>query len=105
MSDLDMYLEVSAKIQRGEFDDKLRLISDKVEARLKALQKEITIADFNIGDRVILNDKCGTKYLQGKTGVIVGKKVVKLVMTLDKPTGRYQGKVTVPTHIVDKIAV
>ena len=105
MSNLDAYLEVSKKIQRGEFDDKLSLLRDKIDARLKAIKQEITIADFNIGDRVSINDKCRPKYMKGLTGVIVDKKVVKLVMTLDRPQGKYSGRVTIPPYLLDKIEV
>jgi hypothetical protein len=98
-------MEVSAKIQRGEFDDKLMLLRDKIDARIKKTVKEITIADFKIGDKVVLNSKCRPMYMEGMTGVIVDKKVVKLVMTLDNPQGKYQGRITVPVSLVDKIEV
>ena len=105
MSNLDTYLEVSAKIQRGEFDAQLGILREKINTRLKLVEKQITAADFKIGDRVVLNSKCRPKYMQGLTGVIVGKKVVKLVMTLDNPQGKYSGKITVPPNLVDKIEV
>jgi hypothetical protein len=105
MNNLDAYLEVSAKIQRGELDAQLGILRDKIDARLKAIKQEITIADFSIGDRVAINGKCRPKYMQGLTGVIVDKKVVKLVMTLDKPQGKYSGRVTIPPYLLDKIEV
>jgi hypothetical protein len=105
---------VMAAIGSGEFDTDLAKIQEAVELRLSQTRSSKTIKDFGIGDKVRLNNNCGTRYLVGHTGKIVGMKRTKLVITLDSPVGKFirvnpatreieSAQITIPTALVDLI--
>jgi len=102
------------QIEMGEYDADLTKISSAVEERLTKVRSSKTVKDFGIGDKIKFNSLCGTRYLIGHTGRIVGMKRTKLVVTLDKPTGRFarvnpttrqleSANITVPIGIVDPL--
>ena len=72
-----------------------------------------TIGDFAVGDRVVFNSRCGTKYLVGTGGTVTALRRTKILVTPDAPIGRFSRKradgteyappVVVPTGIVDKV--
>ena len=103
-----------AQLQSGEYDEDLSKILAAVETRIAHVRSTKTVKDFGIGDLVKLNNNCGTRYLVGHTGRVVGMKRTKLVVTLDKPTGRFarvnpvtnqieSAHITVPIALVDPL--
>lgn len=100
------------EITSGTHDAMLEEILKAAKARQISMRSARTSGEYLVGDRVIFNDYCNTKYVQGHTAVIVGKKKTKVVVQLENPVGRFavvrNGKVessliTVPVSIIDKI--
>ena len=99
------------EIELGVHDNDLANLEKALTERLRATRQARTIKDYGVGDKVVFNSLCGTQYLQGATGVVVGLKQKKLLVKLDSPMGRFvryssDGKVesssiSVPTSIVD----
>ena len=114
-SRLDKYLEASASIQRGEFDEWLRLLAGKIEQRQDIVGGNKSISDFSIGDKVIVNNLCGTKYVVGEMATVIKKKRTNLIITFDEPKGRFirknadgsirSSETTIAITLVDKITV
>lgn len=111
--DLDMFVDLISKIENGELDSKLNALEKSIVERKLLMRSAVTIDDFRIGDRVVMNERCGTKYLRGEQGSVVGIRRTKLVIQFDSPTGRfarkhadgtiYSSDVVVPLEIVDKL--
>jgi ribosomal protein L21E len=98
-------------IALGVYDSTLADIEKALTERLRVTRQSRTIKDYGVGDRVVFNSLCGTQYLQGATGVVVGLKQKKLLVKLDNPVGRFvryssdgtveSSSISVPTSIVD----
>ena len=111
-TNLDAFVEIISSIELGEFDAKLNLLEKAVLERKSKIRANLTIEDFVVGNAVIINDRCGTRYLRGETGVVAGIRRTKLVIHFDDPKGRfarknsdgsiYSSDVVVPLEIVDK---
>lgn len=102
--------EILEQISSGALDKDLGTLSTAVQTRLDAVRSTMSNRDFGIGDRVRFNNYCGTRYLIGETATVVGRKKIKLVVKLDKPSGRFvrmtpsgpeSASITVPISIVD----
>jgi len=100
------------EINAGKHDADLEELEKIVKFRLRSVRSSRSPGEYLIGDKIKFNDFCGTKYIQGHTGVVVGKKKTKVVVQLDRPVGRFaitkNGKVesasiTVPVSIIDKV--
>ena len=112
--DLDYFVGVVSAVERGDLDAKLDLLESAVLERKSKIRSATTIADLSVGNKVKINERCGTRYLRGETGVVVGIRRTKLVVHFDNPTGRfarknadgtiYSSDVVVPIEIVDKIS-
>lgn len=112
MTNLDFLVAITEAIETGKVDNQLDTIAKAVQQRKNLLRTDITIDDFSIGDRVTINERCGTKYLRGETATIVGIRRTKLTIQFDNPSGRfarknsdgsiYSSDVVVPIEIVDK---
>ena len=110
---VDLFDETCNAIAKGELDKQLVPLKKLIDERLSVVRVDADIKDFVVGDRVVLNDKCGTRYLIGEEGVVVGIRRSKISITFDKPKGRfartnskgeiYSANVVVPIGIVDKI--
>lgn len=104
---------LKAEIAAGVHDNDLAVICKAAGDRLIVTRTERKITDFCIGDRVKLNDLCGTQYLRNCTGYIVSKRRTKVIIKLDTPIGRFvrvtsdgvreSSEITVPVSILDKI--
>jgi hypothetical protein len=102
--------ELLEDIDNGNLDSSLDEIAAAIKKRT-AKRTTRTKGDFGIGQRVRFNSMCGTKYLVGSTGTVVGMRRTKIVVTLDKPTGRFSRvtadgtvvspEIVVPVSIVD----
>lgn len=105
--------ELLTQLSSGALDEHLGIINKTISDRLAATRRSRTSTDFNVGDRVVLNDLCGTRYLVGAYATVVSKKRTKVVIKLDKPLGRFvrvdasgateSSDITVPVSILDKI--
>jgi ribosomal protein L21E len=111
---MDMTLEaVQAALDSGILDKDLVKVKDAVDARMKKVRATQTTRDFGIGDSVRFNDSCGTRYVIGHTGKVVGIRQKKIVVKLDVPVGRFakylpngevvSTEIVVPTSIVDLV--
>ncbi len=105
-------MTILADISCGTHDKDLLAMETAIKDRLLAVRKSRTQADYSIGDKVVFNQFCGTKYLWGMSATIVGKKQKKVLVKLDSPMGRFarvvDGKmvssnITVPVSIIDKV--
>jgi hypothetical protein len=110
---IDLFDETCNAIVGGELDRQLIPLKKLIEERLSLLRVDADIKDFVVGDKIVLNDKCGTKYLIGEEGTVVAIRRSKITITFDKPKGRfartnskgeiYSANAVVPISIVDKI--
>jgi hypothetical protein len=103
---------VARQIKHGVYDHDIKKIAKEASQRLKTIREAQTTAKFGMGDAVEINSLCGTQYLHGQRGVVVGKSRVRLKVQLDEPTGRFvryiDGKahstpINVPPSIVDRV--
>lgn len=99
-------------IRAGIFDADLHELRAAIDARLTEIREAKTVDDFGVGDKVVFNSSCGTRYLVGHTATIVGRKRTKVVVKIDNPVGRFvrhtpegpvSADVTVPIAIIDPI--
>ena len=112
-SSLDWVVEFGDKIESGDLDKSLDVIKTLVEARIAETRQSLEIGDFFVGDKIKINNNCGTKYLVGETGTVTGTRRTKITISLDNPKGRflrtkangetYSAEVIIPISIVDKV--
>jgi hypothetical protein len=88
-TNLDAFVEIISSIELGEFDAKLNLLEKAVLERKSKIRANLTIEDFVVGNAVIINDRCGTRYLRGETGVVAGIRRTKLVIHFDKTKNNF----------------
>jgi len=110
---IDLFDETCNAIVSGELDMQLVPLKKLLEERLSIIRADADVKDFVVGDRIVLNDKCGTKYLIGEEGTVVAIRRSKISISFDKPKGRfsrtdskgdiYSAHVVVPVSIVDKL--
>jgi ribosomal protein L21E len=107
-------MTIITEIQSGKYDAELAEMEKAVSERLVAVRKSRSTSDYGIGARVKFNTFCGTKYLQGHTGSVVGLRGKKLLVTLDTPVGRFgryedgklvSAQISVPPSIVDLVTI
>lgn len=112
MNNLDLFAELTDKVESGELDSRLSAIRKLVDVRMTTVREKVKVTDFTVGDRVVLNERCGTKYLRGEVATVTAIRRTKLTLLLDNPKGRfarktaageiYSAEVIVPIEIVDK---
>jgi len=99
-------------ILAGELDEALGSLKSAIETRQAQIRSVAKPTDFGIGDKVVFNNSCGTRYLVGHTATITGMKRTKVVVKLDKPMGRFarivngeqvSADITVPISIIDAV--
>jgi hypothetical protein len=110
---VDLFDEVCNAIDRGDLDKQLVPLKKILMERLVLVSVYPDVKDFVVGDRIVLNETCGTKSLIGEEGTVVGIRRSKITITFDKPKGRfartnskgeiYSANAVVPISIVDKI--
>lgn len=110
---MSMASEATARqIKLGVYDHDIKNIAKEANERLVLLRQTRTTAEFGVGDAVEINTLCGTQYLHGKRGVVIGKSRVKLRIKLDEPIGRFvhyangeasSAPLNAPPSIVDRI--
>jgi len=109
---LDMLSNLVDDITNGSLDGQLDSIEKALEQRKKEIRSGTTIDDFRVGDVVTINERCGTKYLIGERGTVVGIRRTKVTIQFENPKGRfvrknadgttYSSDVVVPVEIVDR---
>jgi len=112
-TNLDFVVSLTDKIESGELDSHLQILRQMVDKRIEQKRGSLKISDFLVGDKVRINERCGTKYLVGETAQVVGIRRSKITIMLDAPKGRFSrvsgngetisAEVIVPIAIVDKI--
>jgi hypothetical protein len=110
---IDLFDETCNAVSRGELDKQLLPLKKLIDERLSVVRADTDIEDFVVGDKIVLNDKCGIKSMIGEEGVVVEIRRTKISITLNKPKGRfartnskgeiYSANAVVPISIVDKI--
>lgn len=110
---LDTFVEIISAVEQGDLDTKLDLLESAISERKSKIRSGITISDFSVGNKVKVNERCGTIYLRGEIGTVVGIRRTKVVIQFDNPSGRfarknsdgtiYSSDVVVPIQILDKI--
>ena len=98
-----VYQVVSAIID-GDLDTELESITNAIDERNK-LTNIKKAAMFKIGDKVRFQNG-RPKYLNGLTATITGKKVKNFTIKFDEgqlPSYKYQGNVTCPPTLLEKI--
>jgi hypothetical protein len=109
---LDLLSNLIDDITNGELDSQLDSITKALEERRRVVRSGVRIEDFMVGDRVVINERCGTKYLVGELATVIGIRRTKIAIQFDTPKGRFMRKnadgttyssdVIVPLEIVDK---
>lgn len=112
MSNLDLMSSLVDDISNGKMDSQLDTIAKAIEQRRRDVRSGLTVDDFIVGDRVVINERCGTKYLVGEVATVTGIRRTKITIQFDTPKGRfvrknadgtiYSSDVVVPIEIVDK---
>jgi hypothetical protein len=99
LPDLDT---IRKMIVGGFLDDYLRALRNDIDERLHRTREFI---EFVQGDRVVLNDYCGTKYLRGEKATVVGERGKKIAIRFDRSIRRFSSErdVFVPPEMLDKI--
>jgi hypothetical protein len=91
----------------------LHQLQDLSDADLARLAREVraeqdartAATPFRVGDEVVINDMCGTRYLRGTKCVVtkVNQKTVQVDFVLG-PKGRFSGRqIRCPKQIVTKV--
>jgi hypothetical protein len=101
--------DILAELASGRLDKDLASLTTAINERRGAMDQEA----FGLGDKVIFNSQCGTRYIVGHTATVVGMKRTKVVVKLDTPIGRFvryvngeavSPEITVPVAIIDHAA-
>jgi hypothetical protein len=100
---------ILAELASGRLDKDMAALSAAIDARRSQMEQ----ASFGLGDKVVFNNQCGTRYIVGHTATVTGMKRTKVVVKLDKPAGRFvryvngeavSPEITVPVSIIDHAA-
>ncbi len=97
--------QIVADIADGGLDSDLEALKSAIDRRLSARRATLTIRDYSIGTKVRFNNRTGTRYMVGQTGVISSIKVKKVVVTLDTPIGRFERPNGIPAKTVCPIEI
>lgn len=79
-----------SEIRQGLHDDDLVDITEAVTKRRRVIGLQ-NFATIQTGTQVRFVDTIRPTYLAGATATVVGKKVSKLIVRLDRPVGRFSG--------------
>lgn len=85
--------ELTSAIADGELDPQLLMLQDAITQRLDTLTTRSTataLLELSPGDRVEINDTARPMYLQGVRGTVAGLAGQHVVVSLDRPVGRFQ---------------
>lgn len=84
----DTAAKVVKAIVNGRFDSQLERFNAAITRRQQALV-QIKAATFEVGDRVVVNQRIKPRYLYGAEGTIIGTRGERFAVDLDRPRRRY----------------
>jgi hypothetical protein len=100
--------DLTSAIADGELDPQLLMLHDAITQRLDTLTTRSTataLLELSPGDRVEINHTARPKYLQGARGTVAGLAGQHVIVSLDRPVGRFQsGQLRCPPLSVDRLA-
>lgn len=99
--EFNTYYDVAAGIIKGDFDEYLDNLATAIQQRKS--DKAPKARDFKVGDEVRYIDGVRPLYLAGVTGKIVAIRRTKVTVGLDKPVGRFSGRVVTPTNLIERV--
>jgi hypothetical protein len=85
--------DLACAIADGELDSQLLMLQDAIAQRLDTLTTRSTasaLLELSPGDRVEINDTARPKYLHGARGTVAGLAGQHVIVSLDRPLGRFQ---------------
>jgi hypothetical protein len=85
--------DLASAIAAGEFDPQLLMLQDAITQRLDTLTTRSTataLLELSPGDRVEINQTTRPKYLRGARGTVAGLAGQCVIVSLDRPVGRFQ---------------
>jgi hypothetical protein len=85
--------ELASAIADGELDPELLMLQDAITERLDTLTTRTTataLLELSPGDRVEINHTARPKYLHGARGTVAGLAGQHVIVSLDRPVGRFQ---------------
>jgi hypothetical protein len=101
MPDAEFYNTFTVPLIRGDWDDRLDYIISAAKERKDRLAPKVW--DFEIGEKVRLNETVRPKYLAGSEAVIQKINRTKVVIDLVKPQGRFYTGISAPTSMLTKV--
>jgi hypothetical protein len=100
--------ELTSAIAEGELDTELLMLHDAITQRLDTLTTRSTataLLELSPGDRVEINHTARPKYLHGARGTVAGLAGQHVIVSLDRPVGRFQsGQLRCPPLSLDRLA-
>lgn len=93
---------INTAIITGEFDNELDLITRSVQTRKEMLQAAFKNT-LNVGDKVKFNDQTKPTYMRGMVATIIKVNRERVVVKMEKPTGRFAGNITTPVSLLEKV--
>ena len=84
---------LAGAIANGELDPQLLMLRDAISQRLDTLTTRTTataLLELSPGDRVEINHTARPKYLHGERGTVAGLAGQHVVVSLERPVGRFQ---------------
>lgn len=85
--------DLTSAIADGELDPQLLMLQDAITQRLDTLTTRSTasaLLELSPGDRVEINDTARPMYLHGARGTVAGLAGQHVIVSLDRPIGRFQ---------------
>jgi hypothetical protein len=85
--------DLTSAIADGELDPQLLTLQDAITQRLNTLTTRSTataLLELSPGDRVEINHTARPKYLHGARGTVAGLAGQLVIVSLDRPVGRFQ---------------
>ena len=100
MPNSEAYTNFIKSLNRGEFDNDLADMLFFLQERKKNIAPKAW--EFQVGERVVLNENVNPKYLHGANATIRKINRTKVVIDLDHPQGRFHKGITTPTSMLSK---
>jgi len=85
--------ELATAIADGELASELLMLQDAITQRLDTITTRSTataLLELSPGDRVEINHTARPKYLHGARGTVAGLAGQHVIVSLDRPIGRFQ---------------
>lgn len=93
---------VNTAIITGEFDAELDRLVQTINTRRDMLNLQLKNS-IRPGDKVKFKDNTKPTYMRGMVATVISVKRTKAEVLLEKPTGRFTGKLTTPFGLIEKV--